>query len=74
MADLAAKRLTKSLIDGLPIPAPEAGEDFYWDTEITGFGVRLYPSGTKVFIYRGRVNGRQEFVKIGDYGDWTPDT
>lgn len=73
MADLAAKRLTKSLIDGLPTPAPEDGGDFYWDTEITGFGLRLYPSGTKVFIYRGRVNGRQEFVKIGDYGDWTPD-
>ena len=73
MAELRREKLTKSLIDSLPTPAPDAEEVVYWDTEITGFGLRLYPSGTKTFIYRRRSKGRKENVKIGQYGAWTPD-
>ncbi len=73
MEGLRREKLTKSLIDSLPTPAPEDGEDYVWDTEINGFGLRLYPSGAKTFIYRRRVKGRKENVKIGKYGVWTPD-
>jgi len=73
MAELRREKLIKSLIDSLPTPKPEDGEGMVWDTEIAGFGLRLYPSGRRVFIYRRRVNGRQESVTIGDYGVWTPD-
>ncbi len=73
MAELRREKLTKNLIDSLPTPAPEEGEDVCWDTDITGFGIRLYPSGTKTFICRRRSKGRKENVKIGKYGDWTPD-
>lgn len=73
MEGLRREKLTKSLIDSLTTPAPEVGEVVYWDTEITGFGLRLYSSGKKVFVYRRRVNGRQESATIGDYGVWTPD-
>jgi integrase len=73
MKGLRREKLTKSLIDSLSTPTPEIGPIVCWDTEITGFGLRLYPSGKKVFIYRRRVNGRQESATIGDYGVWTPD-
>jgi integrase len=73
MADLAAKKLTKSLIDSLLIPNPGEERREYWDTDITGFGLRVSSSGTKTFIYRRRVKGRKENVKIGEYGPWTPD-
>lgn len=73
MKGLRCEKLTKSLIDGLSTPAPEVGPIIHWDTEIVGFGLRLYPSGKKVFVYRRRVNGRQESATIGDYGVWTPD-
>jgi integrase len=67
------QKLTKSVIDGLP--TPKAGEERreYWDAEITGFGLRVSSSGAKTFIYRRRVKGRKENVKIGEYGAWTPD-
>ena len=73
MADLAAKKLTKSLIDSLPIPAPGEERREYWDAEITGFGIRVSSTGAKVFIYRRRAKGKKESVKIGEYGVWTPD-
>ena len=72
MAYLGAKRLTKSLIDSLPIPKAGEERSEYWDPEITGFGLRISSSGTKTFIYRRRSKGRKENVKIGEYGSWTP--
>ena len=73
MADLGGKNLTKSLIDGLPIPEPGEERVEYWDADIPRFGIRVSSTGSKVFIFRGRVKGKKENVKIGEYGAWTPD-
>lgn len=73
MAGLGGKNITKSLIDSLPIPNPGEERVEYWDSDIPGFGLRVSSSGTKTFIYRRRIKGRQENVKIGEYGAWTPD-
>lgn len=42
------------------IPAPATGEYVLWDSKISGFGVRCFPSGRKVFIlmYRPAGGGR----------------
>ena len=39
--------------------------DFRWDTEISGFAVRVYPSGEKAFVFSYRVNGRKRLMRIG---------
>ena len=53
-------RFTKSAVDGLAIPTRDdvgtVGYTIAWDTQVTGFGLQLRPSGTKTFIlvYRNK--------------------
>ena len=67
--------LTKRVIDALePTDKPWIG----WDDKLTGFGVRIHPSGTKAFIVNYRIGdgGRKapnKRVVIGRYGKTTPD-
>ena len=42
-----------------------------WDDELKGFGVRVHPTGRKVFIVMTRVQGRQVRVTIGQHGAFT---
>ncbi|WP_035271447.1 tyrosine-type recombinase/integrase [Desulfonatronum thiodismutans] len=64
-------RFTKSKIDSLPIP--EKGDAVFWDSEAKGFGLRVWSSGKKVFIYKTRIKGRQVKMNIGTYGAMTLD-
>ncbi len=61
-------KLTKKLIDSLT--CPDNGQDFYRDTELPGFGLRLTP-GTKTFIIEKRINGRPRRFVIGPFGPFT---
>src|SRR5450631_505162 len=66
-------KLTKSMIDGLVYsgkPLAKAGHsrDVRWDQEIPGFGVRIYPTGHRVFVLSYRHLGRKRLITIGDYG------
>ena len=61
-------KLTKSVIDDLPTPAKEV---VYWDTACPGFGVKVTPTGRKVFIVLYRTGGagsRLRKYTIGPYG------
>ena len=42
-------KLTKTTV-----AAEQPGEDqrFVWDTEIRGFGVKIFPSGAKTFVFQ----------------------
>ena len=68
--------LTRQVIDALE---PAADKPWIaWDDKLTGFGVRILPSGTKSFIvnYRTGDGGRKapnKRVVIGRYGKTTPD-
>ena len=64
------KRLTKRVIDGARYER-ENGAHYLWDTEIAGFGLRIYPSGRKAFVVTYRVRGKQRFLTIGRYGELT---
>ena len=69
---MAAARLTKRLID----TAPQSDRDqFLWDSEIKGFGVRIWPSGRKTFVAKYRIGGGRCAVTrrftIGTYGVFT---
>ena len=64
-------RVTKRLIDS--IKPPDKGEAIYWDDELKGFAVRVFPSGTKSYLvhYRTR-SGRQRKMSLGRHGVLTP--
>lgn len=64
-------KLTKSRVEGLPIPA--AGQSLHWDDELRGFGVRVTPSGARSYIVQGRVAGKTRRVTLGAHGRLTCD-
>src|SRR6516225_10129384 len=49
-------KLTKRAIDA--VRATDR-EHCFWDDELPGFGLRIYPSGKKVFIVQYKVGGRR---------------
>lgn len=66
-------QLTKSKIDSIPTPNKE---HFFWDQGISGFGIKISPSGRKTFIlvYRmGRRGAPTRRYTLGTYGNITPD-
>jgi integrase len=48
MPKYSALRLTKRIIESTPIP--DRGETVLWDSDLRGFGVRIYASGRRVFV------------------------
>ena len=61
-------KLTKRRVDGI-VAGPRPRE--VWDDELKGFGIRVHPTGRKVFIVMTRVQGRQVRVTIGQHGAFT---
>ena len=45
------------------------GTKEYNRQEKGGFGIRVYPSGTKKFFYLYRIDGKRKFLNLGDYKD-----
>lgn len=65
-------KITKRGVDAL---TPGDRDVFLWDGNLTGFGVRCRPSGSRYYLLKMRVNGRQRWITIGKHGaPWTPVT
>ena len=62
-------KITKRTVDAL---APAERERVVWDDDIKGFGVRVHPTGRKVYIVKYRHEGRSVKVTIGPHGPVTP--
>jgi integrase len=65
---MAAAALTKRAVDAAK---PQADRYFVWCGSTPGFGVRVYPSGRKMFIAEVRVGRAQRRMTIGAYGPFT---
>ena len=63
-------KLTKHIVESAK-PDPER-DVFVWDTQLPGFGLRVYPSGKRKYIlqYRTKSN-RQRRLVIGPHGALT---
>jgi integrase len=61
-------KLTKRLVEGLDL---KLADYFAWDNELPGFGVRVWPTGRKVYLAQYRASGRTRRVKIGVHGPLT---
>lgn len=66
-------RLTKRIVDAAM--APPSGEYTLWDSDLKGFGLRVRAGGSKIYVVKQRVHGRQFKLTIGKHGSpWTPDS
>jgi integrase len=68
---MAAQRaLTKQIVEKT---APEPRRDlFIWDSRVPGFGVRIYPTGKRMYVFQYRTKGgQQRRVAIGLHGPFT---
>ena len=45
----------------------------FWDRDLPGFGVRVYPSGTRTYVVQSRGEGRSRRITIGRHGAITAD-
>ena len=61
-------RLNKTTVDSLEPGEPDY---FVWDDLLPGFGLRVWPSGKKVYLVQYRVGRKQRRVKVGTHGPMT---
>src|ERR1043166_1089987 len=62
--DSMRQRLTQEFVDELPI---DGRDRLIFDSLVAGFGVRVTPAGTKIFIAQARVKGRLCRVSLGRF-------
>ncbi|MDE0713584.1 MAG: tyrosine-type recombinase/integrase [Gammaproteobacteria bacterium] len=70
MPEKQYRTLTKRTVDRLSV---QERDMVFWDRDIPGFGVRVYPSGAKVYVVQTRASGRSHRVTIGRHGKVSPD-
>lgn len=68
-------KLTKAAVDGAQ---PKASEYYLWDDQLSGFGLRVTPKGSKIYLLRYRVGSGgvrpERKFRIGKHGSpWTAD-
>ncbi len=64
-------KITKRTVDAAK---PGKRDQFIWDAEVKGFGFKLTPAGSRVYLLQTRVDGRVRRYTIGRHGSpWTPD-
>ena len=63
-------KLTTTTISRRTVEALAVGKDtVFWDSELSGFGVRVYPSGRKQYVVQTRAGGRAaKRVTVGRHG------
>ena len=65
MARLNSGTISRRTVEGLPAEEREA---VFWDRELSGFGVRVYPSGSKVYLVQTRAGGSRGGLPSGGTG------
>ena len=65
MAKLNSGTISGRTVEALPVGDRET---VFRDRDMAGFGVRVYPSGAKVYLVQVRVGGKTKRVTIGRHG------
>ena len=65
MARLNGTTISRRTVESLPASGREV---VFWDHALSGFGVRVYPSGTKVYLVQTRSGGKSRRITIGRHG------
>ena len=64
MAKLEYRTLSNRTVEKLKVEK----DTVFWDQELTGFGIRVYPGGSKVYIAQARGPGGPKRVTVGRHG------
>jgi site-specific recombinase XerD len=68
---MAQTKLTKRAVDAAKM---RAARYTVWDTDVSGFGLRVAPSQERTYVLKYRFNGEQRWHTIGRHGSpWTPE-
>lgn len=67
-------KLTKPVIESARYDRDKGQRVVLWDSEVSGLGLRVYPSGKKSFVLSYRAKGRKRFLTLGAYGPLTLET
>ena len=62
--------ITKRTLDALSVEHRDA---VFWDRDLPGFGIRVYPSGLKKYVIQSRGPGGSKRVTLGRHGKLTAD-
>ena len=70
MARFRTKSISRRTVDALTVET----DTMFWDSELAGFGVRVYANGVKVYIVQTRERGKAaQRVTVGRHGVITPE-
>ena len=70
MARLGTKTISRRTVEALTADR----DTIFWDRELPGFGVRVHPSGRKIYVAQTRVDGKPaKRVTVGPHGAITPE-
>ncbi|MBZ0222576.1 MAG: Arm DNA-binding domain-containing protein, partial [Dokdonella sp.] len=61
-------KLTKGSIDRAKYDGTSNARAVLWDEEVSGLGLRVYPSGRKAFVLSYRHMGRKRLIALAAYG------
>jgi hypothetical protein len=62
------QRLTQAFVDA---QAADGRDRIVFDSQVAGLGLRVTPTGTRIFVAQGRVGGRKRRVTVGYAPDMT---
>ena len=69
MAKLRTRTISRRTVEAL-----KAGKDtVYWDSELPGFGIRVYPTGAKHYVVQTRSRGATKRLTVGRHGVIAPE-
>src|SRR5262245_4242374 len=69
---MAIAKITKRTVDAAK---PRSADSYLWDKELHGFGLKVTPAGSKVYLVQYQLGGRKgrtRRVTIGRHGEVTP--
>jgi hypothetical protein len=69
---MAKGRITKRSVDAAKA---HSADNYLWDEELSGFGLKVTPAGRKVYLVQYQLGGRKgrtRRVTIGRHGELTP--
>ena len=70
MARIQGERIRQQTVERLTV---DDRDTIFWDRDLPGFGVRVYPSGTKVYVVQTRGQGRSRRTTLGRHGTLSSD-
>ena len=60
------QKLTQALVDA---QAADGRDRFIFDSQLSGFALRITPTGKKIFVAQSRVSGRKRRITVGYASD-----